>query len=227
VRLGQFVIDIAPLRASAGFRLVFAAQTVTMLGSGLTSVAVFLQVYQLTGSSLQVGLVGLVFGLSVFLGLLVGGILADRMDRKKIIVSTRVLCAVVIAGLAVNAAVPDPQWWLVYVAAVLTGGLVGLGGPALMAITPVLVGPGLLAAAGALITVTTQLGAMVGPALAGLIAAGPGLAVCYAARATTPRRSCAGRCCSTTRPIGCRAGSAACGWPRPRPARRWETRKPA
>ena len=59
------MIDVAPLRTSAGFRLVFAAQAISMLGAGLTSVAVFLQVYQLTESSLQVGLVGLVFGLSV------------------------------------------------------------------------------------------------------------------------------------------------------------------
>lgn len=185
MRLGQFVIDIAPLRASAGFRLVFAAQTVTMLGSGLTSVAVFLQVFQLTRSSLQVGLVGLMFGLSVFLGLLGGGVLADRVDRKKIIVGTRALCALVIVGLAVNAAAPDPRLWLIYLAAVLAGGLTGLGGPALLAVTPALVGPGLLVAAGALITVTTQLGAMAGPALAGLIAAGPGLAVCYAVNGAT------------------------------------------
>ncbi|MGH3794141.1 MAG: enterobactin transporter EntS [Pseudonocardiaceae bacterium] len=185
MRLGQFVIDVAPLRASSGFRLVFAAQAISMLGAGLTSVAVYLQVYQLTGSSLQVGLIGLVFGLSVFVGLLAGGVLADRIDRKKTIVGTRATAALVIAGLAVNATVPDPQLWLVYLAAVLAGGISGLGGPALLAITPALVGPRHLAAAGALITVTTQFGAMLGPVLAGLITAGPGLAACFAVDTAT------------------------------------------
>jgi ENTS family enterobactin (siderophore) exporter len=185
VRLGQFVIDVAPLRASRGFRLVFAAQAISMLGAGLTSVAVFLQVYEITRSSLQVGLIGLVFGLSVFFGLLAGGLLADRMDRKRTIVGTRAAAAAVIAALAVNAAIPEPHLWLVYLAAVLAGGINGLGGPALLAVTPALVGPKHLAAAGALTTITTQFGAMVGPALAGLIAAGPGLAVCFAVDTAT------------------------------------------
>lgn len=173
------VIDVAPLRAGKAFRLVFTTQAITMLGTNITSVAASLQVYQLTGSSLQVGTVNLVLGLALLVGLLTGGVLADRVDRKRIIVSTRAGVVLVLAGLAVNAAVPSPQLWFVYVAAVLAGGINGLGGPALMAITPTLVGPRHLAAAGALTALTTQFGAMLGPVLAGLIAAGPGLALCF------------------------------------------------
>lgn len=180
MRLGEVALDIGPLRASAGFRLVFAAQAVSMVGTNLTMVAANLQVYQLTGSSLQVGLVGLVLSLSLLVGLLAGGVLADRADRRKIIVGTRAAVVVALGGLAVNAALPQPQLWFLYVAAVLVGGINGLGNPALMAVAPVLVGPKYLAAAGALTALTTQLGAMIGPALAGLIAAGPGLAACFA-----------------------------------------------
>lgn len=179
------VIDIAPLRASKAFRLVFATQAITMLGTNITTVAASLQVYQLTGSSLQVGAVSLVLGLALLVGLLAGGVLADRVDRKRIIVGTRAGVVLVLAGLAVNAAVPSPQLWFVYVAAVLAGGVNGLGGPALMAITPTLVGSRHLAAAGALTALTTQFGAMLGPALAGVIAAGPGIALCFALDATT------------------------------------------
>ncbi|CAM01972.1 probable multidrug resistance transporter, MFS superfamily [Saccharopolyspora erythraea NRRL 2338] len=151
-----------------------------MLGTHLTMVAVNLQVYQLSGSSLQVGLVGFVFGVSLLAGLLAGGVLADRVDRRKVVLGTRAAVVVVFAGLAVNAAVPHPQLWFVYVAAVFAGAINGLGSPALLAVAPALVGPRHLAAAGALTALATQFGAMAGPALAGVIAAGPGLAVCFA-----------------------------------------------
>ena len=159
---------------------MFATQAISMVGTHLTSVAASLQVYHLTGSSVQVGLMSLVLGLSLLVGLITGGLLADRVDRRKVMLVTRAVTAVVIAGLAVNAALPDPQVWFVFVAAVLAGGTSGLGGPALMAATPALVAPGQLAAAGALTTLTAQLGGMVGPSLAGVIAAGPGVAVCFA-----------------------------------------------
>ncbi|WP_297549062.1 enterobactin transporter EntS [Amycolatopsis sp.] len=179
LRLGELVVDVAPLRTSVPFRRVFAAQTLTVVGSSLTNVGVNLQVFQLTESSLQVGLVSLVFGLALLLGLLVGGVLADRLDRRKVVLGTRAAVAVVLAGLAINAALPSPMLWFVYVAAVFAGGINGLGGAALMAAVPTLVGPKLIAASGALFTVTSQFGAMIGPALAGLVAAGPGIAVCF------------------------------------------------
>lgn len=180
VRLGEFVIDVTPLRTSRNYRLVFAAQTLTVLTTALTNVAINLHVYQVTGSSVQVGLVSLVFGMALLAGLLAGGVLADRVDRRRIILSTRVIVAVVLAGLAVNADMPHPMLVVIYVAAILAGGINGLGGSALMAAIPSLIEPAQLTAAGALITVTSQFGAMVGPSIAGLIAAGPGVAACFA-----------------------------------------------
>ncbi|WP_309094580.1 enterobactin transporter EntS [Streptomyces sp.] len=180
MRLGEVVVDVTPLRSGRDFRLLFATQAISMLGTHLTSVAAGLQVYALTGSSVQVGLMSLSLGLSLLVGLVAGGVLADRVDRRRIVLVTRAATAVVITGLAVNAALPDPRVWFVFVAAVLAGGTAGLGGPALMAATPALVAPGQLAAAGALMTLTAQLGAMAGPSLAGVIAAGPGIALCFA-----------------------------------------------
>ncbi|SDW43261.1 MFS transporter, ENTS family, enterobactin (siderophore) exporter [Amycolatopsis xylanica] len=180
MRLGELVIDIEPLRRSGAFRRVFAAQTLSVVGASLTNVGINLQVYQLTKSSLQVGLVGLVFGVTLLAGLIAGGVLADRSDRRKVILGSRAGTALILTGLAVNAALPAPSLGFVYVAAVFAGGIAGLGGSALMAAIPALSGPKLVAAAGALITVTSQFGAMVGPALAGLIASGPGIAVCFA-----------------------------------------------
>ncbi|MGW5382607.1 enterobactin transporter EntS [Nocardia sp. NPDC003963] len=177
------VVDITPLRAVPQFRLVFAAQAISMLGTNLTVVAVNLQVYEITRSSLQVGAVAFVFGISLLAGMLTGGVLADRADRRTIVVAARAAVVIVFAVLAVNALLPDPKLWVVYAAAVTAGGINGLGGPALLAIVPSLVGPGSLAGAAALTALATQFGAVIGPAVAGMVAAGPGLAVCFAADA--------------------------------------------
>lgn len=179
MRLGDIAIDTTPLRTSRDFRHLFAAMTLSMLGTALTSVAASIQVYDLGESSLHVGLVNLVIGVSLCVGLLAGGVLADRQDRRALILRTRAGSAAVVLALAGNALLPDPHLWFVYVAAVAAGIVGGLGAPALMAVTPALVGREQLAAAGALLTLTTQFGAMVGPGLAGLIAAGPGVAACF------------------------------------------------
>ncbi|MYS86083.1 enterobactin transporter EntS [Embleya scabrispora] len=179
MRLGDIAVDVTPLRANRDFRLLFTATALSMLGTALTSVAASIQVYDLGNSSLHVGLVNLVIGVSLCVGLLAGGVLADHTDRRRLILVTRAGSAVVVLALAGNALAPEPQLWFVYLAAIAAGLAGGLGAPALMAVTPALAGREHLAAAGALLTLTTQFGAMVGPGLAGLIAAGPGVAVCY------------------------------------------------
>ncbi len=178
--LGKIAIDTSPLKASPDFRKLFAATLLSMLGTWLTSVGASIQVYDLGGSSLHVGMVNLVIGLSMFIGLLAGGVLADRVDRRLLILRTRAGSAVVVLLLVVNALVPSPQLWVLYVLAIAAGVIGGLGSPALMAVTPALVGREHIAAAGAFLTITIQFGAMLGPGLAGLIAAGPGVATCYA-----------------------------------------------
>lgn len=180
VRLGEIVIDITPVRTEPAFRLVFAAQAVTTFTTALTNVAINLHVFQLTGSSVQVGAVGLVFGLALLAGLLGGGVLADRHERRRLVLASRIAVAVVLAGLAINAASPAPSLPFVYAAAVLAGFINGIAGSALMAVIPGTVRPARLVAAGALITLVSQFGAMIGPSVAGLIAAGPGVAACFA-----------------------------------------------
>ncbi|GAA4961112.1 MFS transporter [Yinghuangia aomiensis] len=179
MRLGEIAADVAPLRESREFRLLFAASALSMLGTALTSVAASLQVYDIGGSSLHVGMVNVVIAVSLCIGLLTGGVVADRADRRAVILSTRAGAAVVVLALAGNALMDRPQLWMIYLLAVAAGLVNGLGAPALMAVTPALVGRKHLAAAGALLTLTTQFGAMVGPTVAGIVAAGPGVATCY------------------------------------------------
>ncbi|MCP2260041.1 MFS transporter, ENTS family, enterobactin (siderophore) exporter [Streptoalloteichus tenebrarius] len=179
MRLGQMVVDISPLRTSRDFRFVFAARVVSLLGIGFTTVALPVQVYDLTGSSLQVAMVNLVLGAAMLVGTLGGGVLSDRFDRRRLILLGRGVAAAGFAGLTANALLPHPQLWLVAVCAVVNGLANGVSGTALMAATPALVGRDQLAASAALVASTTQLGAVVGPALGGLVIAGPGVAANY------------------------------------------------
>ncbi|MEO3869996.1 enterobactin transporter EntS [Nonomuraea sp. B12E4] len=179
MRLGQLVVDVAPLRASRDFRFAFVARLVSLLGVGVTGVALAVQVFELTGSSLHVALVSLALGGPLLAGTLAGGVLADRLDRRRLVIWSRALAAAGFAGLGLNALLPEPDLWALYACAALIGLADGLSETALMAVTPALVGRERLAAAEALTSITTQLGTVAGPSLGGLLIAGPGLAACF------------------------------------------------
>lgn len=180
MRLAGLVMDVTPLRENRDFRLLYAGFVGALFGTLMTSVAVAVQIYDLTGSPLQIGLVSLARALPLVVGVLVGGVLADRADRRKLMLVTRLPLTLVAAALAVNALQPEPRLWVIYVATGCTGLLAGLGGPAMLAAIPALVGTERLAAAGALTAASTQFAALLGPAVGGLLIAGPGLAACYA-----------------------------------------------
>ncbi len=184
----SLMIDVSPLRSSPEFRLVFAARVVSLFGIALTTVGVPWQVYEMTRSSLHVSLAAALVGGTTLVGTLAGGIVADRWDRRRIILVCRGTAAVVFAALALNAALPAPQLWLIYVCVAVNGGT-AVSQSALMAVTPSIVRRDQLAAAGALVALSTQIGAVVGPSIAGLLIAGPGLAVnfglCAVASAVT------------------------------------------
>src|SRR5690606_5270464 len=82
VKLGKLVVDVTPLRVSRDFRWLFAARVVSLLSVGLIGATVAMQMYSLTGSSLNVGLVSACLAVPMVVGLLVGGVLADRHDRR-------------------------------------------------------------------------------------------------------------------------------------------------
>lgn len=180
MRLGQLVVDVTPARASRDFRIVLICRSIVLLAAGFIAVAVPVQVYQLTRSSLQVGLVSLALGLALLVGFIAGGVLADTLDRKRLIVLSSTGVAVAFAVFAVNAAIDSPhQLFVIYLTVIVGGAIEGVGETALTAVTPALVTEGQLAAASGLIAVTSQLGAIVGPALGGIVVASAGLAADY------------------------------------------------
>ncbi|MFC9977865.1 MFS transporter [Spirillospora sp. NPDC127200] len=180
MRPAGLAMDLTPLRGDRDFRLLYAGFAGALIGTLMTSVAVAVQVYDLTGSPFQIGLVSLARALPLVVGVILGGVLADRLDRRKLMLFTRLPLTLVAVALTANALLPGPQLWVIYAATALTGLLAGLGGPAMLAAIPALVGTERLAAAGALLAASTQFAALLGPALGGALIAGPGLAACFA-----------------------------------------------
>jgi MFS family permease len=173
------LVDLTPLRASRDFRLLFAGNSVSQLGRQLTVVAVPYQVFLITGSSLAVGMVGLVTVVPLVTLTLAGGAIADAVDRRKLLLVTQLLSAATSAGLALNAMSPSPRLWPIYVLAGLSAGLAGVDHPARNAIIPGLVGRRLFPSAAALGQIQFQVAHVAGPALAGLIISRMSLATAY------------------------------------------------
>ncbi len=184
MRIGAIVIDLAPLRESRDFRLLLTGRLVTSAGDAVATAAASWQVYALTRSSLAVGLLTLTDSAGMFAGLIAGGMLADRHDRRTLMLASRTPVAVLAALLLANALLPRPRLWAVYATVLLIGAMSGIGSPASTAAVPAVVGTARLAAAAALASLGSQLGSLGGPALAGELIAGPGgVASCYAADA--------------------------------------------
>jgi MFS family permease len=174
----RLFIDITPLRRSRDFRALITGETVSVLGTQLTAVAVPYQVYQLTGSSLDVGLVSLVQLFPLIIGSLVGGSVADAMDRRRLLLVVESLAAACSAGLAVNADL-TPALWPLFVLPALAAALSGFDSSARSAMVPNMVRRSEVPTANAMFQALFQLGAVAGPAAAGLLLAGTGIRFVY------------------------------------------------
>ena len=178
MRIGQIAIDVAPLREGQDFRLLFTGRFVSMAGNAVATTAANWQVYALTKSSLAVGALTLADSIGMFAGLMAGGMLADRHDRRLLMAGQLGRRSSILAALLmVNSLLARPPLWAIYLLVTAIGALSGLGSPASTAAMPALIRPDQLAAAAALGAMSGQLGNLGGPALAGALIAGPGLAV--------------------------------------------------
>ncbi|MET8798820.1 enterobactin transporter EntS [Nocardia sp. NPDC004568] len=177
------LIDISPLRESRRFRCAFGARLVSVLGIGLLMVALPVQVYELTGSSLHVAGVSTAMAVALFAGSLGGGVIADRYDRRTVISLSRSAAGLGFLALGVNALLPDPFLAVIYAAAVVDGLAGGISGSAMMALVPMLVPREKVPAAGALTTLTSDLGTMITPAIAGVLIAQIGVSFAFFAAA--------------------------------------------
>ena len=173
-KVGRLFADLTPLRQSAPFRRLWIGHSVGTVGQQMTGVAVALQVYDITGSSFSVGLVGLFqFVPLVVLGLY-GGALLDRVDRRRVaLFATMGLWGCTVA-LAAQALAGVGSVALLYGIIAVQSGFFAFSNPARNSIVPRLVPIGLLPAANALNTLTWGIAFTLGPVLAGLVVAAAG-----------------------------------------------------
>ncbi len=172
------MIDVSALRIGP-FRRMFSAQLVSSIGTQVTLVALFYQVYDLTQSTLMVGLLGLVMVVPTLCLALLGGAIADSMDRRKLLVVVQVAMAAVSLTLAWLATFESPPLWALYALAALASSFAAVDGPARTAVIPMLVDAATLRSAVQLREVLTQSGRTFGPILGGALIAQVSLSAAY------------------------------------------------
>ena len=173
------LLDTSPLRRHRDFRLLFIGQFVSFFGSMITYVAVPYQLFQLTGSSLAVGLLGTVQLVPLLLSALLGGAYADAMDRRRLLIGAEVLLSLLSLALAVNAFLPHPNVTAIFVLAAASSAVAGFHRPTLEAMSPRLVDRDELPATAALTGLRGTLGAVAGPAIGGICIAQFGMGATY------------------------------------------------
>jgi len=172
--MSRLFADLTPLRESPSFRRLWIGHSVGTAGQQMTSVAVALEVYDLTGSSFSVGLTGLFQLVPLVVLGLYGGALLDRFDRRRVaLIATIGLWASTLAFLAQSLAGVDSVA-LLYAIIAIQSGFFAVANPARQAIIPRLVPTHLLPAANALNTLTWGLAFTIGPVVAGFLIAGTG-----------------------------------------------------
>ena len=161
------------------YRLYFVGQVVSMSGTWMQAVAQSWLVLQLSGSSLDLGItVGLQFGPVLFLGAW-AGVLADRVDKRRLLIVTQSVAAALALILGVLAATDVVTVWMIWLLAGLTGCVMALDMPSRQSFVYEMVGPDDLANAIGLNAVTINTSRILGPALGGLLIAGLGVAPCF------------------------------------------------
>jgi MFS family permease len=180
-RAGRWLADIRPLRESPAFRRLWAGSTLSAVGGALAMFAVPLQVYDITRSPLAVGAPGVAQMIpTVAIGLL-GGAIADTADRRTLVLVTTAGNAAVSAALAAQAFAGPGSVWLLYALVAMSSSLSAINAPVRRTFIPSLLPADQLTAGLALNRLSFQIMLATGPALAGLIAAAPGLGLraCY------------------------------------------------
>jgi MFS family permease len=178
--LARIAVDIRPLRESRDFRRLWFGVGISAIGSQVTTVAIPFQLYDETRSTLLVGLLGLAALVPLLIVPIYGGAVADAVDRRRMLLFSDVAQLLVTGGLLVNALLPNPSVWFLFVAEALGTAAYGFQRPARNALTPRLVRDDQLLSAIAVEDVVFTLARVAGPVIAGVLIAVVGLAGAYA-----------------------------------------------
>jgi len=170
---------LSPLR-HRDFRIFWIGLLLSSIGSQFTTVAMAWQIYELTNSALQIGLIGLVRAVPQVAMLLFGGLLADSMDRRRLMIATQASLFLVSGALAFLTMTGSVTALTLYGVTVFLALFSSLEAPSRHAIVTNLVPAEDLARATAISSTQRQIATIAGPSIAGVILAVAGPAVCYA-----------------------------------------------
>ena len=184
-RLRGLIVDVEPLRRDRDFRLLWIGQVVSGLGRQVTTIVLPYQLYVLTGTPLAIGALALVQVVPIMAFSLGGGVVADAVDRRRLLLLTQAGLAAASVALAGLALLPATPVLAIYAVAFLAAGLGAIDQPARSSAVPRLVPRVRLAAAIALGQLNFQAAGVVGPAIGGLVLATLGIAACYVFDAIT------------------------------------------
>lgn len=173
------LINISLFRKNRDFRWLFGGHCVSFIGTMITGVALPFQVYHETQSTLMVGLISLFQLLPLLLTALLGGALADRHHRRKMLLITDILLSVGCLLLMANSLFAKPSIPFIFIIAAMMSGLFGLYRPALTGLTQQIVNKEDYAQLAVLSNMMFSLSLIIGPAIAGLLIAHFGVAITF------------------------------------------------
>src|SRR5439155_3510408 len=167
------------------YRLYFIGQTISMSGTWMQSVAQAWLVLKLAGGGVALGVVTALQFLPMLLAGPWGGVIADRVDKRKLVTVTQSASGVLALALGILTITGLVQLWMVYLLAFLLGVVSLADMPARQAFVMEMVGPEDVANAVSLNSVLTNAARIVGPAAAGLLIATIGIGPCFLANAAS------------------------------------------
>lgn len=173
------LLDLSLLKKNRDYRLLYFGQFISFIGTMITSVALPYQIYHLTQSTLMVGLLSLVQLLPLLITALVGGVFADRYNRRALLIISESLLALGCCFLALNSSDSNTSLWIIFIIASLMSAITGLHRPAFDSITQQIVNPEDYKNVGALSSFKFSFCMIIGPAIAGVIIAQYGIVVTY------------------------------------------------
>jgi MFS family permease len=158
------------------FALLWAGMSISLFGDGIYFVAIAWQVYEIENTPAALSIVGLASTLPLVLFVLVGGVVSDRFDRRKVLIASDVVRGVAIAGIGVLSLIDAIQLWHVIALVAVYGAGDALFGPAFGSIVPDVVPQHLLVEANSIDQFMRPFAfRLLGPALGGLIIAAVGV----------------------------------------------------
>jgi MFS family permease len=173
------LLNLSLLKKNRDFRLLYLGQFISFIGTMLSSVALPYQIYQITKSTFMVGMLSLVQLLPLLITALIGGVFADRYNRKGLLIISELLLACGCCFLALNAYHSSPSLSLIFIISAAMSAITGLHRPAYDSITQQIVNPRDYKNVGALATFKFSFCMIIAPAIAGILIAQYGIVITY------------------------------------------------